>query len=64
LSAVRLLPEIQAVGYTASISTLRRYLHDLRPEQAQLRKLTSRFETPPGKQARADWGYCGCFADV
>ncbi len=25
--------------------------------------LTVRFETPPGKQAQADWGYCGRFPD-
>ena len=27
-------------------------------------KLTVRFETPPGRQAQADWAYCGRFADV
>jgi len=64
LSAVRLLPEIRAMGYTGSVATLRRFLHHLRPEQERLRKLTVRFETPPGKQAQADWAYCGRFADA
>jgi transposase len=36
LSAVRLLPEIQAMGYTGSISTLRRFLHSLKPERERL----------------------------
>jgi len=63
LSAVRLLPEIQAMGYNGSIATVRRYLHSLKPEQQRLRKLTVRFETPPGKQAQADWAYCGRFPD-
>lgn len=63
LSAVRLLPEIQAMGYTGSVVTLRRFLHSLKPERERLRKLTVRFETPPGKQAQADWGYCGRFPD-
>jgi transposase/transposase InsO family protein len=63
LSAVRLLPEIQAQGFAGSIATVRRYLHCLRPVQERLKKLTVRFETPPGKQAQADWGYCGRFPD-
>lgn len=56
LSAVRLLAEIQPMGYTGSIATLRRFLHGFRPEQERIRKLTVRFESPPGKQAQADWG--------
>ncbi len=63
LSAVRLLPEIQAMGYPGSIATVRRYLHCLKPERERLQKLTVRFETPPGKQAQADWAYCGRFPD-
>lgn len=63
LSAVRLWSEIQAIGYTGSIATVRRYLHSLKPEQERLRKLTVRFETPPGKQAQVDWAYCGRFSD-
>jgi transposase len=63
LSAVRLLPEIQSMGYTGSVVTLRRYLQTLKPERERLRKLTVRFETPPGQQAQADWGYCGRFPD-
>jgi len=63
LSAVRLLPEIQAMGYTGSVVTLRRFLHSLKPERERLRKLSVRFETPPGKQAQADWAYCGRFPD-
>jgi transposase len=63
LSAVRLLPEIQAMGYTGSLVTLRRFLHSLKPERERLRKLTVRFETPPGKQAQADWAYGGRFPD-
>jgi transposase len=59
LSAVRLLEEIQGMGYDGSIATVRRYLQTLKPEKRRQEKLTVRFETPPGKQAQADWGYCG-----
>jgi transposase len=64
LSAVRLCDEIKAMGFAGSLITVRRYLHSLKPEQERLRKLTVRFETPPGKQAQADWGYCGRFTDA
>lgn len=59
LSAVRLLEEIKPMGYAGSIITLRRYLRTLRPSVERQRKLTVRFETAPGKQAQADWKYCG-----
>jgi transposase len=59
LSAVRLIAEIAPMGYTGSVDTLRRYLRTLRTETTRRERLTVRFETPPGKQAQADWAYCG-----
>jgi transposase len=64
LSASRMHEEIRPMGYTGSLRTLRRYLESLKPERERLRRLTVRFETPPGKQAQADWAYCGRFPDA
>lgn len=64
LSAVRLVEEIRAMGYGGSVIVLRRYLRTLRPRRERAAKLTVRFETPPGKQAQADWAYCGRFLDA
>ena len=64
LSAVRLLDEIRPMGYGGSLRTLRRYVSSLKPERERLRRLTVRFETPPGKQGQADWAYCGRFPDA
>ena len=61
LSAVRLIEEIRPMGYDGSIATLRRYVKTLRQDSRRRSKLTVRFETPPGKQAQADWAYCGKF---
>lgn len=61
LSAVRLMAEIEPMGYTGSIATVRRYLRTLRGEDRRKHKVTVRFETPPGHQAQADWGHCGRF---
>lgn len=63
LSAVRLLAEIQPMGYTGSIDVLRRYLATLRAEQRAQAKATVRFETPPGHQAQVDWADVGTFQD-
>lgn len=63
LSAVRLLGEIQPMGYTGSIDVLRRYLASLRQQQQRQAKATVRFETPPGQQAQVDWASCGAFPD-
>jgi DNA replication protein DnaC len=61
LSAVRLLAEIKPMGYTGGLATLRRFLRTLKCDLVRQGKLTVRFETPPGRQAQADWAYCGRF---
>lgn len=64
LSSVRLIEEIRSMGYTGSITTLRRWVHlELKAPGRALAKLTVRFETAPGEQAQADWAECGTFDD-
>ncbi len=63
LSTVRLFQEIKEMGYTGSAVTLYRFTQTLRQQQHMLKKLTVRFETPPGEQAQCDWTYCGRFPD-
>jgi transposase len=64
LSCVRMLNEIQAMGYAGGIDTLRRFVRTLKPAIKAKERMTVRFETPPGKQAQADWAYCGRFTDA
>jgi transposase len=59
LSAVRLHPEIQAMGFAGSLKIVRRFLQSFRDEQRVDAKLTVRFETPPGEQAQCDWAEVG-----
>ncbi|MBL9136992.1 MAG: IS21 family transposase [Verrucomicrobiales bacterium] len=59
LSAVRLLPEIQAQGFSGSAQIVRRFLHDLKAARQPDPTLTVRFETPPGEQAQCDWAEIG-----
>jgi transposase len=61
LSAVRLLGEILPMGFTGSVHTVRRFLRPWREERQRQRLATTRFETPPGHQAQADWGELGSF---
>lgn len=60
LSAVRIHEELVPMGYEGSVQTVRRYVQALRGKQPH-RRVTVRFETPPGKQAQADWAFCGRF---
>ena len=43
------------MGYPGSERTVRRFLTGLRKAGKAKRELTVRFETPPGRQAQADW---------
>lgn len=63
LSAVRLLKEIRSMGYDGGYTILKDFARTLRPNKSYS-KLTVRFETPPGKQAQCDWGYCGQYKDL
>lgn len=64
LSAVRLLAEIQPLGYTGSLRTLRRYIQELEVGVSAAARATVRFETPPGRQGQVDWAECGSFVDA
>ena len=64
LSAVRLLAEIRPMGFDGSVIILRRFLASLEDDDRRDRRLTVRFETPPGHQAQADWGQVGHLRDA
>ncbi len=62
LSGVRLCEEIRAMGFTGSVSAVRRFLQTI--EKGEISpKATVRFETPPGEQAQVDWAEIGYFLD-
>src|SRR5260370_4285898 len=61
LSAVRIFEEVRAMGYAGSVVTVRRFVATLKTDFRRLAKTTVRFETPPGKQAQADWMHVGTF---
>lgn len=57
LSGVRLTQEIRKMGFSGSERLVRRFLATLRVRMPS--HLTTRFETPPGEQAQADWAEAG-----
>lgn len=63
VSAIRIKQEIESMGYEGSIEILRRYIASIRNQEISTKKMTVRFETPPGEQAQADWAYAGNFRD-
>jgi transposase len=57
LSGVRLTEEIRKMGFKGSSRIVCRFLATLRSKVPA--QLTTRFETPPGEQAQADWAEAG-----
>ncbi len=52
-----LLDEIRQMGYPGGRSTLKNFVHPLRPTVAP--EPGQRYETPPGRQAQCDWAHFG-----
>src|SRR5260370_11852469 len=50
-----MFPRLLELGYTGSLSTLKAFVHPLRPAQAGHAPV-QRFETGPGEQVQFDWG--------
>lgn len=55
-SAQVLYQELQGRGYAGSYDTVKRFVRPLRTANALADRATERFETPPGRQSRIDWG--------
>ena len=59
-NCVKLLKEVENMGYTGKSTILRDYIKPFRQRQAAV----MRYETPAGYQAQVDWGSVGKIYDV
>jgi transposase len=50
-----MLPRLQELGYTGSLSVLKAFVHPLRPPAGGCAPVI-RYETKPGEQVQFDWG--------
>src|SRR5215471_21634411 len=55
LNCEGMFPRLQEQGYTGSNSTLRAYVHTIRPRTVGQQPVM-RYETKPGEQMQYDWG--------
>lgn len=55
LTTVRILRELQALGYQGGRTILNEYVRELRAPLAPKRKVTRRFETGWGEESQCDW---------
>jgi transposase len=60
-NAAVLLRELRERNYSGGYTILKDWLHPQRKQAASL--AVQRFETPPGRQAQADWGHLGTLLD-
>lgn len=51
----RIYAELKKVGYEGSLSSVHRYIQEIKMLEEIDKKITTRFETPPGKQMQYDW---------
>jgi len=51
----RIHEELTAVGFTGSLSTVERTIQTIKKEEARKDRITTRVETPPGRQMQYDW---------
>jgi len=60
-NAAVLLRELREHNYSGGYTILKNWLHPLRKQAESV--AVKRFETPPGKQAQADWGHFGSLSE-
>ncbi len=51
----RIHEELTALGFTGSLSTVERMIHAIKKEKERSDRITTRVETPPGRQMQYDW---------
>jgi len=51
----RIFAELRKMGYEGSLSTVHQYIREVKREDEIRGKVTTRVETPPGKQMQYDW---------
>lgn len=59
----RIYEELIALGFTGSLSTVERVINMIRKEKDRRDKVTTRVETPPGRQMQYDWKEWGLPVD-
>ena len=51
----RIFDELGGIGYEGSLSSVHRYIREIKGEEERSKKVTTRMETSPGEQMQYDW---------